>query len=145
MKKALPIILTAAGIFFAIRFFRKAQTASVLNIKIRNLRLQPVSRAAIFVEIINPTDTSINFNSVVGDIIVNDFAIGTLNYQQATNIAANSAKTIEMRIKLNPVQLAQLTASVFTNREKEQILKFAGNISGEGINIPVESQQKIKI
>lgn len=145
MKKVLPIILTTAGIIFAIRMFRKAKTASILNIKIRNLKLKPISRAAIQVDVINPTNTAINFNSITGDVIVNNFAIATLNRQQATTIEANSSIKLDLMIKLNPVELAQYTASLFTNKSKENTIKFVGNISGEGINIPVDSEQKIAL
>lgn len=140
-----PLLLIAAGSLFAVRMFRKAQTAKILNIKIRNIRLNPISRAAIIVDVINPTDTAIIFTSITGDIVVNEFAIATLNYQKNTTIQANSEIKLDLMIKLNPIQLAQYTASIFTQKSKESKIKFVGNISGEGINIPVDTEQTIKL
>ena len=145
MKKFLPILIAAGGVFLAIRYFRKAQTAAILNVKIRNLKLQPISQAAIVLEIINPTNTGINFNSITGDLILNDFAVATLNYQQPTTIQANTTRSINLRIKLNPVQLAAFSANRLLSKGKLQTMKFSGNISGEGLNIPLNIEQPLSI
>lgn len=145
MKKFLPILIAAGGLFLAIRYFRKAQTAAILNVKIRNLKLQPINQAAIVLEIINPTNTGISFNSITGDLILNDFAVATLNYQQQTTISANTTRSINLRIKLNPVQLAAFTANRIFAKGKLQTMKFTGNISGEGLNIPLNIEQPLSI
>jgi len=145
MKKILPLLLAAGGIFLAIRYFRKAQTAATLNVKIRNLKLQPISQAAIVLEVINPTNTGISFNSITGDLILNDFAVATLNFQKSTTIEANTSKNIELRIKLNPVQLAAFTANKIFAKGKMQTMKFTGTISGEGLNLPLNIEQPLSI
>jgi LEA14-like dessication related protein len=145
MKNAIPFILAAAGIYFAVRLFRKAQTVAILNIKIRTLKLQPISQAAVVVEVINPTNTSINFTSITGDLLVNNVAISTINYQTPTVIPANSSKTLNLRIKINPVQLASFTANRIFSKTKISNIKFVANISGEGLNIPVTIEQQISI
>lgn len=145
MKKFLPILIAAGGIYLAIRYFRKAQTAAILNVKIRNLKLQPISQAAIVLEAINPTNTNISFTSITGDLILNDFAVATLNYQQPTTIEANNSRTINLKIKLNPVQLAAFTANRIFAKGKMQTMKFNGNISGEGLNIPINIEQPLSI
>jgi LEA14-like dessication related protein len=145
MKKLLPLLLTAGGLFLAIRYFNKARTAKILNIKLRNIKLQPISQAAIVLEIINPTNTDISFTSITGDVLINDIAISTLNYQQPTIINANSSKTISLRIKINPLELAKFAATSLLSRTKINMVKFVANVSGEGLNIPVMLEQQIAI
>jgi len=146
MKNILPIILTAGGIYLAFRMFRKAQTAKTLNVKLRNVNLTPISKASLAIEIINPTNTDISFTSITGDVLINDIAISTLNYQIPTTILANSSKTINISIKINPFEFARFTASRLlpkSNRDKIETIKFVANISGEGLNIPLVLQQDL--
>lgn len=145
MNKITTYALAALGVFFAIRFFRKAQTAKTLNIKIRTLKLSPISQASLLIDVINPTNTSISFTSVTGDLLLNSFAVATLNYQKPTTIESNSSMQIPLRIKINPVEFAQFTADRLLKKNKVTNLKFNGNVSGEGLNIPVNVEQPVNL
>lgn len=145
MNKITTYALAALGVFFAIRFFRKAKTAQTLNVKIRTLKLSPISQASLVLDVINPTDTSISFTSVTGDLLLNSFAVATLNYQKPTTIQSNSSMQIPLRIKINPVEFAQFTADRLLKKNKVTNLKFNGNVSGEGLNIPVNVEQPVNL
>jgi LEA14-like dessication related protein len=144
MKKAIPYILGAGAIFLAFKYFRKAKAAATLNIKLRTIKLQPISKAAVVLEIINPTPASINFNSITADVLINDFALSTLNYQIATNIPANSSVMVNLGIKINPLEGLSFIANLLKNRGKLNNIKISGTVSGEGITAPINIEQPLK-
>lgn len=144
MKNYLNIILGAGAVFLAIQYFRKAKAAAVLNIKLRTIKLQPISNAAIVLEIINPTNSRINFNSIVADLIVNNIALGTVAYQQQTVISANSTINLDLRIKINPLEGLSFIRTLLSNRNKNNSVKIVGTVSGEGVLIPINITQNLK-
>lgn len=145
MNNALKIILGLGIAYGAFRFFRKGQTAKTLNIKLRSLKLRPISKAAIVLEVINPNNESLNLNSIVADVIVNDFALSTVNYQQATTIPANGSKTFELRIKINPLESAAFLASLLTSSKNLGVVTLRGTVSGEGITAPINITQNLSL
>lgn len=144
MNNAVKIILGGAIAYGAFRFFRKGQTAKTLNIKLRSLKLRPISKAAIVLEVVNPTNESLNLNSIVADVIVNDFALSTVNYQQPTRIPANGSKTFELRIKINPLESAAFLASLLSNKNLG-VVTLKGTVSGEGITAPISITQNLTL
>lgn len=145
MNNALKIILGLGIAYGAFRFFRKGQTAKTLNIKLRSLKLRPISKAAIVLEVINPNNESLNLNSIVADVIVNDFALSTVNYQQATTIPANGSKSFELRIKINPLESAAFLASLLTSSKNLGVVTLRGTVSGEGITAPINITQNLSL
>lgn len=145
MNNALKIILGLGIAYGAFRFFRKGQTAKTLNIKLRSLKLRPISKAAIVLDVINPTNESLNLNSIVADVIVNDFALSTVNYQQATTIPANGSKSFELRIKINPLESAAFLASLLTSSKNLGVVTMRGTVSGEGITAPINITQNLSL
>lgn len=145
MNNALKIILGLGIAYSAFRFFRKGQTAKTLNIKLRSLKLRPISKAAIVLDVINPTNESLRLNSIVADVIVNDFALSTVNYQQATTIPANGSKSFELRIKINPLESAAFLASLLTSSKNLGVVTLRGTVSGEGITAPINITQNLSL
>lgn len=145
MNNALKIILGLGIAYGAFRFFRKGQTAKTLNIKLRSLKLRPISKAAIVLDVINPTNESLRLNSIVADVIVNDFALSTVNYQQATTIPANGSKSFELRIKINPLESAAFLASLLTSSKNLGVVTLRGTVSGEGITAPINITQNLSL
>lgn len=144
MKNYLKYAIGLGVAYFAWKYFRKAKAATTLNIKLRTIKLQPISQAAISLEIINPTNASVNFTSIVADLIINDFALGTLNYQKPTMIPANGSINVDLRIKINPLESLTFIANLFKNRSKNNLIKISGNVSGEGVVVPINIEQNLK-
>lgn len=137
MKKILPYgILVLAG-YYAWKYFKKGVAGKLLNVKIRRLNLFPLKSANLEVDIINPTNSSINFDSITLDLSVNDFPISTLNYQKNTTISGNGVTTIKMPIVINPLESGQFVFNLLSNKGKVKNIKVSGTINGEGIVIPV--------
>lgn len=144
MKKYIPYILGVGALYVAFRYLRKAKAATVLNIKLRTIKLQPLSNAAVSLEIINPANARVNFNSIVADLLVNNFALGTLNYQKPSVIPANGSITIDLKIKVNPLESLTFIRTLFQNRTKNNTVKIVGNVSGEGVIVPINIEQNLK-
>ena len=144
MNKAVKVILGAALAYGAFRFIRKGKTAKTLNIKLRSLKLRPISKAAIVLEVVNPTNEPLSVNSIVADVLVNDFALSTVNYQQAATIPANGSKTFELRIKINPLESAAFLANLLTSKNLG-VVTLRGTVSGEGITVPISITQNLTL
>ena len=130
--------------YAAFRFLRKSKTAKVLNIKLRSIKIRPISQAALILEIINPTNESLNINSIVADVLINDFALSTINYQQATRIPANNSINLELRLKINPIEAAGFLTSLVTSK-KLGVITIRGTVSGEGITAPILLTQNLTV
>lgn len=128
--------------YFGLRYAKKGLTAKVLNTKIRSIRLNPISKAGLIIEIINPSSASISFNSITLDLLVNGFALSTLNYQKPTRIDGNSSVQINIPFKINPLEGVQFLASLFKSKG-DRTVEVSGTINGEGFVIPVSLKQSL--
>lgn len=144
MKNYFKYILGAGAIYLAFVYFRKAKAAAILNIKLRTVKLMPLSNAAVTLEIINPTPSRVNFTSIVADLLINNFALGTLNYQKPTIIPANGTISVDLKIKVNPLESLSFIKNLFANRTKNNSVKIVGNVSGEGVVVPINIEQNLK-
>lgn len=142
MNKFLSYGIIGLLAYFGFRYAKKGLTAKVLNTKIRSIRLNPISKAGLIVEIINPTSTEISFTSITLDLLVNGFALSTLNYQKPTTINGNSSVQINIPFKINPLEGVQFLASLFTNKG-QKVVAISGSINGEGFVIPVDIKQSL--
>ena len=144
MKKILPYVLGGGLIYLAYKYFYKAKAAATLNIKLRTIKLSPIKNAAVSLQIINPTPAAINFDSITADLLINDFAVSTLNYQKHTLIPANGSVNVDLAIKINPLDGLTFIANLLANKGKLNTIKVAGSVSGEGIVAPINIEQPLK-
>jgi LEA14-like dessication related protein len=142
MKKIFPFILLA-GAYFAFKFTKKGIAAKNLNVKIKTLKLDPIDKAAVVVEIINPTNYDISFNSIVCDIKLDGSAVSTLTLQKLTTIAGNSSIFIDLPIKLNGFDILLFLKDFITAKGKLKKVALTGTINGEGFVIPINIEQNI--
>ena len=142
MKKILPYILLA-GAYAAYFFTKKGIAAKNLNVKIRSLKLDPISQAAVIIEIINPTDYPITFNSIVCDLSLDNNAVSTLSVQKTTTIQGNKSLEVALPIKLNGFEILMFIKDFITAKGKIKKVALSGSINGEGFIIPVKIEQNI--
>lgn len=142
MKQVVKILIVAAIGYYAFRFFRKGSAAKTLNIKMRSIKLQPINEAALILEVVNPNNSNLNLNSITADVLINNFAISTVNYQQPATIPANGSKTFELRIKINPLEAATFIANLFSSK-KVNTINIKGIVSAEGITAPIDITQNL--
>jgi LEA14-like dessication related protein len=142
MNNYVKLLLGGAIAFLGFKYFRKGAAAKTLNIKLRTLKLNPISQAAVILEIVNPNNATLNINSITADISVNNFALSTVNYQQPATIPANDSKSFELRIKINPLEAATFLTSLLSSKKVNQI-NINGTVSAEGITAPINITQNL--
>lgn len=144
MKKGIGILLLIGGSYLAYRLLNKAVTGRSLNVKVRGLNLNPISKASLSIELINPTANAISFDSIVLDLSVNDYAISTLNYQVKTEVAGNSSKTINIPVKINPLDGLQFITNFLTTKgSKVNKISITGTINSDGLPYPINIIQNL--
>jgi LEA14-like dessication related protein len=142
-KTYLYYLLGAGALYFGYRYFGKAKAAQTLNVKLKTLNLSDLTRASVVLDIINPNNAAININSIVADLNVNDFALSTLSFQGARTIPANNSISLELMIKINPLDTALFLANML-KAKKVNSVAIKGTISGEGISVPISIVQNLK-
>lgn len=144
MKKLIPYLIGGGLLFAAYKYLYKAKAAATLNIKLRTIKLSPISKAAVSLQIINPTPASIRFDSITADLFINNFALSTLNYQKPSLIPANGSINVDLSIKINPLESLTFITNLLTTRGKLNNIKIEGTVSGEGITAPILIEQPLK-
>lgn len=144
MKKIIPIVLLV-GAYFAFKFAKKGVAAKNLNVKIKTLKLDPISNAAVVVEIINPTDYSISFNSIALDLEIDSNPISTISIQKTQNIPANKSVEVALPIKLNGFDILLFIKDFISNKGKVKKIALKGTVNGEGFAIPINIEQNINV
>jgi LEA14-like dessication related protein len=144
MNKYLKLLAYLGIGFYAYRYFAKGFVASrILNIKVRNLNLRPISQASIAVELINPSNQILRWNSMSFDVAIDGFSIGSLNYLKSGMINANSSTTINLPIQINPVESLTFIAYLTRQNFKVKTISLKGNVNGEGFVVPINVTQTI--
>lgn len=144
MNKLIKPFLAIGLGFLAYRYLTKAFVASrVLNMKVRSINLSPISKASVVVELVNPSNTQLSFDSMAFDVSIDGYALGSLNYLKSGIISANSSTTINLPIQINPVESLTFLAYMAKNNFKAKSIELIGNVVGEGFVIPVKVTQNI--
>lgn len=144
MNKKLVYYLLGAGLlYYGYKFFGKARAAKTLNVKLKTLNLSNLNRASVILDIFNPNNADISINSIVADLSINDYALSTLSYTGDKLIPANNSISLELMIKVNPLDTALFLANML-KAKKINSVALKGTISGEGISVPISIEQNLK-
>ncbi|MCC6690297.1 MAG: hypothetical protein IT235_02075 [Bacteroidia bacterium] len=142
-KKIFPLVLVGAAAMAAFRFAKKGFVAKSLNVKIAGIKLYPLNSASVSLNVINPTSTAVDFNSIVADIMLNNVAFATISNVQHSVIQANSNQVINLPIKINPVEGVKLALSLF-NKPQGYKVSILGSINSSDINFPINIEYTLK-
>lgn len=142
-----PLIaaIVAYGAYIAYKLYTKKETAKTLNIKLRSIKLKPISQAAVIIEIANPTNQEINLDAVNADILVNSQAISTLSYFKKTVIPANNSIQINLGIQINPLESVKLLGDLFLNKSGLNNITIQGNASADNFTVPFSITQNLSL
>ena len=144
MNKKLVYYLLGAGLlYYGYKFFGKARAAKTLNVKLKTLNLSNLNRASVILDIFNPNNADISINSIVADLSINDYNLSTLSFQGDKTILANNSISLELMIKVNPLDTALFLANML-KAKKINSVALKGTISGEGISVPISIEQNLK-
>jgi hypothetical protein len=136
MNKTIGLVVAALGIWY---LFRKGQAANLLKYNFTGIDLK---NRSVEVELINPTQTTLQFSSLVADISLNDTNVGILDYRQPTLINANQAIKVKLPIKVNA---AGVFAFVASGLKKIKTVGFNGSITSQGQTIPFNTTLDLNV
>jgi hypothetical protein len=136
MNKTIYLVIAGLGIWY---LFRKGQAANLLKYNFTGIDLK---NRSVEVELINPTQTTLQFSSLVADISLNDTNVGILDYRQPTLIKANQAIKVKLPIKVNA---AGVLAFVAAGLKKIKTVGFNGSITSQGQTIPFNTTLDLNV
>jgi hypothetical protein len=136
MNKTIYLVIAGLGIWY---LFRKGQAANLLKYNFTGIDLK---NRSVEVELINPTQTRLQFSSLVADISLNDTNVGILDYRQPTLINANQAIKVKLPIKVNA---AGVFAFVASGLKKIKTVGFNGSITSQGQTIPFNTTLDLNV
>lgn len=146
-------LLLGLAAFVGFKFFAKKVAAEKLNyfvqkVSIRFSGFTPILDIIIGMQ--NPTGTTLNVGSIVGELYVNDTYIANVSGFQITQIAPMGTTLFPLSARLSVAGLigegkeivdAILTGN--TNALFNQVLRFNGNVYAEGVTMPLKFSYKV--
>lgn len=140
--KTQNILLVGLAALIGFRLFGMGRAAQSLSYFVDRVSvglegLQPVLNIGLGVQ--NPSNASINVNSVVGQISVAGKQIANISSFVATDIAANAETVFPLKARLD---LGGIVSSGL-DLLKGQTIDFVGNINAAGLLVPVSFSQKV--
>jgi hypothetical protein len=131
MNKTLLYIAGALGLFW---LFRKKTASGSLKYVFKGIDLK---NRTIGVELINPSNTPLNFTALVADVLLNGSNIGLIDFRQKTTIPAAGSKVINIPVKLSPIGILQFSLSKVRNFKT---IAFNGTLNAENLTLPFTEQ-----
>jgi len=107
--------------------------------RVVGIKLNPINKAAITVDIINPTGSPLQLDAFVANLIYNGIDIATIDYRNRTTLKATGLMRIDIPIRISPLGAIQLGNEVLKNginAFKNFKFDVAGTINSEGLSIP---------
>lgn len=149
MKKPLAVLGLGAGAFLIFRALRLSNAADKLNVKITNVDFNRARRFFVVTcRLINPTRTALSVDSITADALWNDTAIGTINFQQKTEIKPLSEISIDLPVKMN-ADILSLFGDIFSKGGLKKTIngtfELRGVVSSLGLNFPLEYKNSFKL
>lgn len=137
-KQSIPYLLLL-GFVGLVWVGRKAYTGSRLSLRIVGLKLNPISKASITIDVINPTNTPLQLDAFIANIGYNGVDIATVDYRNRTTLKAAGLLRIDIPIRISPVGAIFLGKEIVkrgVNAFKSFQISVDGTINSEGISIP---------
>jgi hypothetical protein len=138
------LLFGAALIMGAYYIFSKRSFAKNANFSFEGLKFDwKKKKVEITLSCSNPTNNNITLNSVVGNLIVNNNTIASIESFSKTTIIANGKTNIKLDLIPSAIGILMSIKEFVTNkaRTKQKInAKFIGSANMEGIIIPLDLQ-----
>ena len=146
-------LLIGLGLFVGYRFISKKLAADKLNYFVQKVNIRfsgftPIIDVILAIQ--NPTGTSINIGSIVGDLYINSNYVANISGFQLTQIKPAAATLFPLSARLSISGLYGEAKDIInaittgnTNVLMQQTLKFKGNVYAEGVTMPLEFSYKV--
>jgi hypothetical protein len=140
----LGLFFGAAILMGAYYIFSKRSFAKNANFSFEGLKFDwKKKKVEITLSCSNPTNNNITLNSVVGNLILNNNTIASVESFTKTNIIANGKTNIKLDLIPSAIGILMSIKEFVTNKAKTKQkinAKFIGSANMEGIIIPLDLQ-----
>lgn len=127
-------ILTGAAIFAAYKFYQAQKVADGLKVTFEIFKFtltKGVPELQITCNITNPTSESLRIDSIAGEILYKNLAVGSIKYLQAIDIKPKSYQSIVLVCNFNALNTITAFIQAFGNFSKE--LTITADIYAVGV------------
>lgn len=147
MRKFLPLLL-AAGAGVILLMLSRGQAAKNLKVYFKDLYLKGkrgISLPDIFLRfnVVNGSNTGMEIRSIVGDLLINNNVISSVQQLEKISIAANSSTVVTVKLDTPPFNVAMQIVDFIVNKRKNVTVGFDGNINAQGVLIPINQTIKL--
>lgn len=131
----------AAGV--GIYFYNKGTAAKNLRFIADGIKIQ--KGVILFtLKIFNVSNSPINIDSIVGDLIFKGSTVGVISYQTPTTIAGNSEKRINFKITPDLTGVGMAIYNFIKSTDKKKMdLVFKGVVNAEGLIFDFEQNYSL--
>lgn len=149
--KGLFVVFGIVGVgAFLLHTLQKAAAAGTLKMFIDNIHVEcggllctsPIVELVTVIQ--NPSSSDLALNSIAGDVYLNGGYIGNASSFNIPVIKAGAQQPVKIDVRLQLAAIASTLLNLVTGKSglKGEI-RFAGTVTGEGINIPVDLIYKV--
>lgn len=146
-------LLIGLAAYVGIRIFSKKTAAERLNYYVQKVSLRfsgftPILDVILAIQ--NPTGTTLNVGSIVGDLYINDNYVANISGFQLTQIKPMAATLFPLSARLSISGVIGEAKDIIdalmvgnANVLLNQTLKFNGNVYAEGLTMPLKFTYKV--
>lgn len=146
MKKDKVLYLAAAGVgVWAVSKYLSHSLTKGVNIQLVSFSIKNISNVSVTIKIFNPTNNTINIDSISANILFNGSPIGTIQYINKTPIAPLS-EVIWTGIKVNLTPDGAITVIQNIIDQKTSsggVITAQGYVFIHGLGMPFNQVKKI--
>jgi LEA14-like dessication related protein len=146
-----PLYKVAVGgaILFLIgrMILRKGEAVRSLNANVTKVDWNRSEKTfVVFVRIINPSNSSIQLSSIVGDVLWNGVYGATMSYLTKTELKPLEEQTLQIPVKPN-LEWTSLILNIIKQGKKafNGTFEIKGVVNAEGLVVPFEYKNKIEL
>jgi len=137
----------AAGAIIALTAFSKAKAAGTLNFYPEGVRsitldgITPIISLGLVIQ--NPSSSSFQVKSLVGNLSANGFIIGNVSTYQAVTVRANSQSVLVLNVRLSILGIVGDIIKAFNGEGVQQIMTFKAWANVDNYSAPITISYKI--
>lgn len=146
-------LLIGLAAYLGAKVFAKKNAAERLNYFVQKVSLRfsgftPILDVVLAIQ--NPTGTTLNVGSIVGDLYINDNYVANISGYQLTQIKPMGATLFPLSARLSIAGVIGEAKDIIdalmignTNVLLSQTLRFNGNVYAEGLTMPLKFTYKV--
>jgi len=142
MGTATKLGIGAAVLITGLYLFSKSNAGKKLNVVFRGIGFKksggilPTIVANVALQ--NPTNTPLTFNSIVGNLYINDKFLGDVSQFGKSTVLPNSEQLYSLNLRAGAAGVVQTVYSLWLNRKSLKVVaRFDANVNVDGFIIPI--------